>query len=571
MRLSFRHWTNACAISLLATAAMQPFVHGLENAPSTTTADALLDAARRDDTEAVKGLLGTRADVNATSNDGTTALAWAVMHSNEPMTSRLLAAGANPNLSNTYGVTPLHVAIENAAVAIVPLLLAKGANVNTARANGETPLMTAARIGQSEIVKLLLTHHADVNAREKKFGQTALMWAAGNPAVVRLLVDAGADLRLTSNSWEVKATIPGTSFRTVGATGVPWVFEGDYVSKKGGQNALHFAVQERNLESARLLLDAGLDVNSISADHTTPLLLALYKWDSADGRSVTFAPDLPMANLLLERGAGIKSADDQGYTPLHGAVLATTMTTSRPRGRGGRAGGAAAARGGRPIDGAAGPSPSRADWMQLVTRLLDAGADPNAAVINPTTAGLGTRLNPPTGGSTPLHIAAASTDVPLVQLLCLHGANPTVIRKDGLSPFALAVQSDNVDVVKALVAAGADVRQRYNPYALVPDPVEAIALRRQSQTIMHVAALAHSSKSIEYLFSLGVSLTDKNAQDETPLEAADNQEVFEYVLAYEGVGAGGGIWRPRDFTTSDTIKRLLGKPTMASFSNGIPR
>ena len=223
------------------------------------------------------------------------------------------------------------------------------------------------------------------------------------------------------------------------------------------------------------------------------------------------------------------------------------------------------------MDGAAAQGPSREEWMQLVTRLLDGGADPNAAVINPTIAGLGTRLNPPTGGSTPLHVAAASTDVALVELLCRHGANPNVIRKDGLSPFALAVQSDNVDVAKALVAAGADVRQRYNPYALVPDPVEAIALRRQSQTIMHVAALAHSSKSIEYLFSLGVSLTDKNAQDETPLEAADNQEVFEYVLAYEGVGAGGGIWRPRDFTTSDTIKRLLGQPTMASFSNGNPR
>jgi ankyrin repeat protein len=217
------------------------------------------------------------------------------------------------------------------------------------------------------------------------------------------------------------------------------------------------------------------------------------------------------------------------------------------------------------------PGTSRVEWMQLVTRLLDGGADPNAAVINPTTAGLGTRLNPPTAGSTALHIAAASPDVALVELLCGHGANPNVIRKDGLSPFAVAVQSDNVDVVKALVAAGANVRQRYNPYTLVPDPVEAIALRRQSQTIMHVAALAHSSKSIEYLFSLGVSLTDKNAQDETPLEVADNQEVFEYVLAYEGVGAGGGIWRPRDFTTSDTIKRLLGQPTMASFSNGTPR
>src|SRR5436190_21368636 len=98
MRPGFRHWTNACVISLLATSAMQPLVHGLENRASAASAEALLDAARRDDTEAVKALLGMRVDVNATSGDGTTALAWAVMHSNEAMTTRLLAAGANPNL-----------------------------------------------------------------------------------------------------------------------------------------------------------------------------------------------------------------------------------------------------------------------------------------------------------------------------------------------------------------------------------------------------------------------------------------------------------------------------------------
>ena len=209
--------------------------------------------------------------------------------------------------------------------------------------------------------------------------------------------------------------------------------------------------------------------------------------------------------------------------------------------------------------------------MQFVSRLLDAGADPNAAVINPTTGGAGTRLNAPSGGSTPLHIAAGSADVELVELLCGRGASPNVIRKDGLSPFAVAVQADNLDVVKALVKAGANLRHRYNPSTTVPDPVEPIAMPRQHQTIMHVAAIAHASKSIEYLFSVGVSLTDNNAFDETPLEMAENQEVFEYVLAYEGTGAGGGVWRPRDFTTSDTIRRLLHVPTLASYSDGTVR
>ena len=331
-----RAWTTVAAMCLIAAAAV-------------LDAHSLLDAAQRDDIDAVKSLLASGVDVDAKSEDGSTALTWAAMRSNAAMAERLLAAGADPNISNMYGVAPLQVAIENSATEVARLLLLKGANPNAARESGETPLMTAARLGNGEIVKLLLSRHADPNAREKKFGQNSVMWAASSPDIIRMLIDAGANVQVTTNVWDVKAAIPGSSFRTVGATGVPWVFQGDYVSKKGGQNALMFAVQKRNVDSARMLLDAGLDVNSASADGTTPLLLAVYKWESTDGRSVAFAPDRAMASLLLDRGAAINVADTQGYTPLHGAVLAASnlVAGANRNARGGRAGGAGgAARGG---------------------------------------------------------------------------------------------------------------------------------------------------------------------------------------------------------------------------------
>ena len=47
----------------------------------------------------------------------------------------------------------------------------------------------------------------------------------------------------------------------------------------------------------------------------------------------------------------------------------------------------------------------------------------------------------------------------------------------------------NLDVVKEMVARGADLNLRYNPAHKIPDPEKAISLTRQAQTIMHIAAL----------------------------------------------------------------------------------
>ena len=257
-------------------------VTGFEN-----SSDALIEAARSDDQQAVMEFLRRGVDVNSRDEDGTTALALAANHNNLAMAELLLSKGANPDLANELGIGPLSLAISNASAPMVALVIGRGANPDVARENGETPLMTAARMGQVETMKLLLSRGANVNARDKKFGQTALMWAAGHPDIVDLLVKHGADVRTVTTTWDVKYTIYAPTTVTLGKTGIPWNTDGAYNSKKGGLNALFFAVQKHDLESARILLDAGADVNSRAADGTTPLLAALYNWDPPD---LTFIP-----------------------------------------------------------------------------------------------------------------------------------------------------------------------------------------------------------------------------------------------------------------------------------------
>jgi len=542
----------------------------------------LINAVQDDDKAQVAALLSKRVNVNEKDEDGSTALAWAAVRCNTEIAGLLLKAHANPNLTNDQGIGPLSLAMTNGSPAIAQLLLAKGADANLARENGETPLMTAARLGQVDVMKMLLDRGANVNAREKRFGQTALMWAAGTPAAVRLLVERGADVRATSKVWDITATIYTPTTSTIGKTGIPWNNDGAYTSKQGGQNALLFAVQKHDLESVRILLDAGVDVNIAAADGTTPLLAALYKWDplgkefvggtgapAPSGSSARFGADLTMARFLLDRGAAVKIADGAGYTPLHGATLAVATITTMGRDRSAYGGGKAVRTGAgkAPKPGTESTPPSGLkleEALAMVRRLLDAGADPNRQTLYPTSGPVGdVRINPAPPGSSAFHIAANSDCLELVKMLADRGANPNLLRKDDHTPFSVAVLSTDEAIVKEMVERGANLTARYNPTDHFADPVKPISLTRQNQTIMHIAAGAAAPEVIQYLYSKGVRLDAKNSMDETPLDLADHQERYREARSREAAEDKPDRKVVRDTVTTDAIKKLLG-PTLTS-------
>jgi ankyrin repeat protein len=213
-----------------------------EVAPSVAEQDyrptTLLEAVLLRDRAAVEQFIAAGADVNAAEDDGTTPLMRAV-HGRSPQIAKLLIdAGANVDARNRYGVSALYLAARNGDAATARALLAAGLDANTSLPGGETALMTAARGGHTDVVGVLLagssavdsladlaagdagstessgytaaensgyggtsrpTHkrnRADVNARERWYGHTALMSAAaaGHADVIRLLIEAGADV-----------------------------------------------------------------------------------------------------------------------------------------------------------------------------------------------------------------------------------------------------------------------------------------------------------------------------------------------------------------------------------------
>ena len=369
----------------------------------------LVNAAKNQDSQQVRALLRERPDVNVPSEDGSTALLWAA-HWNDLQTAELLVrAGANANAANDFRMTPLAQACTNGSAKLVDLLLTAGADPNTPIGTGETPLMTCARAGSADAVRVLLVRGANVNAREPIQNQTALMWAAAqrHPKVLQTLIEAGADLQAHT---------------------------------KSGFTALHFAARAGDMESAQTLLAAGVDVNiktqpdsqngrglgargagagrgaaagragggqgargDTNFAGTTPLLVA------------TVRGFVPLALFLLDRGAD-PNVIDAGFAPLHWAAGTWENGLANP------------------VYGFVDPVggiPDREAKLQLVKALLAHGANPNLQMTArpPGYGGTGTGGYNDAAGATPFILAANSADVEMMRILRAAGADPHLVTK----------------------------------------------------------------------------------------------------------------------------------------------
>src|SRR5215467_3860693 len=215
----------------------------------------LSDAAKNGDREALRSLLQKGANVNATEGDGSTALHWASYRDDLDAADLLIRAGAKVNAANDLGATPLWTACENGSEAMVRRLLAAGANPNAKLLSGETLVMVAARVGNAGVVEQLLAKGADPNARASR-GQTALMWAVAqeHPEVVKVLLAHGADVHARSDAWADVMAVPPHGY-----------LDYNRAIPHGNDTPLLFAARVGDLDSTKLLVNAGANVNDADA------------------------------------------------------------------------------------------------------------------------------------------------------------------------------------------------------------------------------------------------------------------------------------------------------------------
>jgi ankyrin repeat protein len=457
------------------------------------------EAAMKGDKAAIRTLIQQKADVNVPQPDGATALHWAVYRGDKELVDTLIKAGANVKAANREGATPLWLASINGDAAIIASLLDAGADANEHLPLGRTPLMAAARTGKVDAMKVLVDRGADTNAKETLRGTTALMWAAdeGHADAIKFLIDHGADKNAHSNPAPRgrgpalgKANDPRKAVAAQGAAlaareaspelnALRALAEGDAAGQRGGQRGaqgqrggargagadeaavevddaavaagigrrgqdpsdggeltpLIYAARANDLDSVKVLLAAGVDINQVSGYGWSPLLVA------------TQNRYYKLGAYLMEHGANPNLTNKGGWTPLY---LATDN---------------------RNIEN--GDYPVRKgdmDHLDYIKLLLDKGADVNARIKDSTeTRTVFTNQWLDENGATAFLRASQSGDIVLMKLLLAHGADPKIATVLGVTALQVASgigwvegityewsTKETVEAVKLLLDLGLD-------------------------------------------------------------------------------------------------------------------
>jgi len=238
----------------------------------------------------------------------------------------------------------------------------------------------------------------------------------------------------------------------------------------GGSTALHFAAREGHMDAIRALVEAGANVNQVSAaDGVSTLTQAIINANFDAGK------------YLLDHGADPNLVSTRGLNALYATLDAQwACVTSYPP-----------------------PSPAeqKTNYLELLKALLAKGANPNVKMGPMLWFRVFTARDwVDAGGATPFWRAAQADDVEAMRILVAAGADPNIPNKFGVSPLEVAAGFGYEHDASSIVPNG-----RFAAVKYLVDELHADVKWKDDKgfTPLHGAAVVGENDIIMYLVRKG--------------------------------------------------------------------
>lgn len=179
-----------------------------------------------------------------------------------------------------------------------------------------SPLHVAAVEQNPEIVRMLVEAGADIDAPSEVNGKNALHLSAelGDVGLVALLVELGANVESRDLRGQTAMHLAARGEHVLAVSRlIDAGAEVDSQELGKGLTPLMIASFQGSVELVKLLIDAGADVNAVNAHGRTPFFFA-----TTDEGYVN-AGDGEVIRYLVESGADVSWQDEQGLTRLAAA------------------------------------------------------------------------------------------------------------------------------------------------------------------------------------------------------------------------------------------------------------